>query len=235
MNHRHTMKILVADKDPKTIESVGICCAVRWPHRELLSAQDSEELLNLIEQEAPDLVVLEANLSGESSYTVCREIRTFSGVPLIMILPTGSQDEIIRSLEAGADDCLRKPISPLELLARIIALLRRTQKLPLVSSAQPYIAGDLYIDFDSYEVRIDGRRVKLTFTEFEILRCLVNNSRRVISHSQLASLVWGEEGQGSRNSLKVHIQHLRSKLGETASEPRYIVSERGYGYKFAAR
>jgi DNA-binding response OmpR family regulator len=91
-----------------------------------------------------------------------------------------------------------------------------------------------YIDFDTYEVRIDGREVKLTFTEFEILRCLVNNSRRIMSHSQLACLVWGEDGQGSRNVLKMHIQHLRNKLGDTAKPPHYILSERGLGYKFSA-
>ncbi|MFQ6029878.1 MAG: response regulator transcription factor [Dehalococcoidia bacterium] len=229
------MKFLIADSDPKTLESVGMCCSIRWPHREILSTADAEELLNLVEQEVPDLVLLDSDMPGESGYALCREIRSFSTVPLIMTCSVADEEEVIRALDSGADDCVGKPLRPLELLARIIALLRRTQSLPLVSSAQPFISGDLYIDFDTYEVRIDGDEVRLTFTEFEILRCLVNNSRRVISHSQLACLVWGEDGQGSRNSLKVHIQHLRNKLGESAHDPRYILNERGFGYKFAAR
>ena len=228
------MKILVADKDPKTFEAVGMCCSIRWPHRELISTENADDLLTMIEEEAPDLVVLDADFSAGSGIATCREVRAFSAVPLIMLAPLEDEGVIIRSLEAGADDCLSKPVRPLELLARIVALLRRAQQLPLVSNSQPFISGDLYIDFNTYEVRIDGREVKLTFTEFEILRCLVNNSRRIMSHSQLACLVWGEDGQGSRNSLKVHIQHLRNKLGDTARPPRFILSERGFGYKFSA-
>jgi DNA-binding response OmpR family regulator len=229
------MKFLIADNDPRTLESVGMCCSIRWPHRELLSTFNADELLTIIERDDPDLVILSADLTGESGYSLCREIRSFSTVPVIMACPLGDEEEVIRALDAGADDCVGKPLRPLELLARIIALLRRTQNLPLVSNNQPFISGNLYIDFDNYEVRINGEEVKLTFTEFEILRCLVNNSRRVISHSQLACLVWGEDGQGSRNSLKVHIQHLRNKLGESAHAPQYILNERGFGYKFATQ
>lgn len=228
------MKVLVADSDPNTIESLGMCCSIRWPYRELLSTEDPEELLTIIEQEAPDLVVLNTRLTKESGYAVCRGIRTFSEVPLIMIASGEEDGEIIRALESGADDCVTKTVNPLELLARIVALFRRTQRLPLINSARPFISDDLYIDFDTYEVRKNGQEIKLTLTEFEILRCLVNNPRRVISHSQLACLIWGEDDQGSRSALKVHIQHLRHKLGESAGRPQYILNERGYGYKFAA-
>jgi DNA-binding response OmpR family regulator len=179
-------------------------------------------------------VVLNTRLPKGSGYAVCRGIRTFSAVPLIMIASGEEDGEAIRALESGADDCVSKTLDPLELLAHILALLRRTQKLPLINSDRPYISGDLYIDFDTHEVKKDGREIRLTLTEFEILRCLVNNPRRVISHSQLACLIWGEDGQGSRSALKVHIQHLRQKLGESAGQPQYILNERGCGYKFAA-
>ena len=228
------MKILVADKDSDTIEAVDSCCTIRWPHRELLSADDADSLLIMIEQDAPDLVVLGTDLSPELGMTICQQIRNFSAVPLIAVAPTGDEDEIIRALGAGADDCLSRPIRPLELLARIVALLRRAQKLPLVTHGQPFVSGELFIDFDTYEVRVEGAEVRLTLTEFEILRCLVNNSKNVMSHTQLAHLLWGGDGQGSRNALKVHIQHLRNKLGDTAKQPHYILSERGLGYKFAA-
>ncbi len=228
------MKILVADNDPRTIESVGICLSQRWPHGEMLFPENSDDLLRLIEQEAPDLVVLDSQIYQGSGCAICREIRTFSAIPLIMVVPGGDDEKLVRALEIGADDCIDKPIRAPELLARMVALLRRAQKLPLVTSAHPYISGDLFIDFDTNQVRIDGEEVKLTFTEFEILRCLVNNSRRVMSHSQLTNLVWGEEGEGSRNALKVHIQHLRNKLRDTNGRSDYILNERGYGYKFSA-
>lgn len=228
------MKILVADKDTKTIEAVGTCCAIRWPHRELLSTEDPDRLLTMIEEEAPDLVVLETGLSEDLGTGICREIRNFSAVPVIAIASAPGEKEIVGALDAGADDCLSRPVRPLELMARIVALLRRVQKLPLVTHGQPFVSGKLFIDFDTCEVRIGASPIKLTFTEFEILRCLVNNAKTVISHSQLAQLIWGDDGQGSRNALKVHIQHLRTKLGDTAKKPRYILSERGLGYKFAA-
>jgi DNA-binding response OmpR family regulator len=169
-----------------------MCCSVRWPYRELLSTKDPEELLTVVEQDDPDLVVLNTQLPTGPSYAVCRRIRTFSAVPLIMIASGQEDGEAIRALEAGADDCVSKTINPLELLARIVALFRRTQWLPLITSARPFISDDLYIHFDAYEVRKDGQEIKLTLTEFEILRCLVNNPRRVISHSQLADPIWGE-------------------------------------------
>ena len=228
------MKILVADNDPKTIESVGICLSLRWPHGEMCFPEDRDDLLNLISHEAPDLVVLNSGLYGGSGNSICREIRAFSAVPVIMTIPTDDEEDLIRALDSGADDCMYQPVGAQELLARIIAIFRRTQQLPLVKSFRPFVSGRLYINFDASEVRMGGDQVKLTFTEFEILRCLVNNPKRVMSHSQLACLVWGEEDEGSRNSLKVHIQHLRQKLGESAGQPRYILSERGCGYKFAA-
>ena len=228
------MKILVADKHSDTMEAVGTCCAIRWPHRELLSTEDPDNLLIMIEQDAPDLVVLGAEFSPDLGMTLCQQIRNFSAVPLIAVTDTSGEEEIIRALGAGADDCLCRPIRPLELLARIVALLRRVQKLPLVTHKQPFVSGKLFIDFDTYEVIVEGTEVRLTLTEFEILRCLVNNAKSVMTHTQLAHLIWGEDGQVSRNSLKVHIQHLRKKLGESAKKPRYILSERGLGYKFAA-
>jgi DNA-binding response OmpR family regulator len=227
------MKILVGDSDPKTLEAVSTCCADRWPHRELLVAEDFVQLTQMIEQDEPDLVVMDSELSNELGLNLCREIRNFSAVPLIMIAATGSEIETIQALDAGADDCISKPVRPLELQARIVAVLRRAQMLPLVSRGHPFVSGKIFIDFDIYEVRIDGNEVRLTVTEFEILRCLVNNPRRVISHSQLSRLVWGDTGHSSRNALKVHIQNLRNKLGDTAGKPHYILSERGLGYKFS--
>lgn len=157
-----------------------------------------------------------------------REIRNFSAVPLILIDSTGVEREVIKALDSGADDCMSKLVRPQEFLAGIIALLRRSQKLPLVSRREPFVSGKLFIDLDNDEVRIVGNPVKLTLTEFEILRCLVNNASRSMSHSQLAHLIKGDDGQWSRNNLNVRIQHLRTKLGDTGREPQYILSERAW-------
>jgi DNA-binding response OmpR family regulator len=228
------VKILIGDRDHRTVEAVSACCANRWPHRELLITEDSEHLMQLIGQEALDLVVMETQLPAEPGINLCREIRNFSAVPLITIASSGAEGEIIRALDSGADDCISKPVRPLELQARIIALLRRAQRRPLVRGGQPFVSGNLFIDFDVFEVRIDGNEVKLTITEFEILRCLVNNPRGVISHAQLSYLISGDSGPVSRNALKVHIQHLRNKLGGTAGKSHHIRNERGLGYRFAA-
>jgi DNA-binding response OmpR family regulator len=228
------MKILIADNNPKTAEAIAACCSIRWPHREVIFSATPDEFLLQVEKEAPDVAMLDSELSQGRGHAVSREVRRFSAVPLIMIIPRSDETEVVKALEAGADDCLARPLRPLEVVARLVALLRRTHQLPLVTRTEPFVAGRLYIDFDSYEVRIEGQEVKLTSTEFEILRCLVHNPRRVISHSQLASVVWGEDAHASRNALKVHIQHLRQKLGEPAGQPRFILSERGFGYKFSA-
>jgi DNA-binding response OmpR family regulator len=226
------MKILVADSDPECIASIGMCCSTRWPHRELLSSDDPEEVVILVERAAPDVVVLEAGLSNGLGYSICREIRSFSSVPLIITTTSEEESEIIKAVELGADDFVSKPFKPLELLARIIAVVRRAQGLSLLNNTRPLISGDLYIDFDNYEVILNGREVRLTFIEFEILRCLVLNKGKAISPAAITELIWGEDADGSRKALKVHIQHLRQKLGETASNPRHILCQRGVGYRF---
>lgn len=211
---------------------MAACCAIRWPHREVIFASAPDEFLLQLERQAPDLAILDSELAQGQGHAVCREVRLISAIPLLMVIPSQEEGEVVKALEAGADDCVAKPLRPLEVVARLVALLRRTRQLPLVTPSAPFTAGPLFIDFDRNAVRVDGQEAKLTSTELEILRCLVHNPRRIMSHAQLAAAVWGDEAPGSRNTLKVHVQHLRQKLGERAGQPRYILSERGYGYKF---
>jgi two-component system KDP operon response regulator KdpE len=228
------MRVIIADSLPASAESLAACCAIRWPHREAFFATTPEDFLLQVGTIAPDLAILDSQLAHGQGHAVCREVRRFSAVPLLMVIPTDQEDEVVKALEAGADDCVARPLRPLEVVARLVALLRRTHRLPLVSAGAPFTAGPLLADFDSGEVRVAGQEVKLTSTEFAILKCLVHNPKRIVSNAQLAAVVWGEEAQGSRKALKVHIQHLRQKLGEHPGQPHYIVNERGYGYRFAA-
>ena len=136
------MKILVGDRDHEAVGVVGVLCALRWPHRELLLSEDPDQLMQMIEQQAPDLVVMGTGLSAELGAGLGREIRNFSAVPLIMIDSTGIEREVVKALDSGADECMSEPVRTQELLARIIALLRRSQKLPLVSRGEPFVSGN---------------------------------------------------------------------------------------------
>jgi len=226
------MKILVADGNRNTAAAVGECCFSRWPHHQVVFTDAPEQFLLMVEQDGPDVVLLDSELGGGRGPALCREVRHFSAVPLIMMLWRGEENEVVRALESGADDCLTRPLRPKEVVARLVALLRRSGTLPMLANAGPVTAGPLYMDFNSFEVRFGGEEVHLTATEFEILRHLVNNRRWVVSHAQLSEAVWGDQESGSRNSLKVHIQHLRQKLGEGNGHPRFIFNARGLGYKF---
>ena len=129
----------------QTIEAVGICLSLRWPHGEMYFPEDREDLLNLISHEAPDLLVLNSSLYDGSGYSICQEIRAFSAVPVMMTIPSDNEADLIRALDAGADDCVDQPVSAQELLARMVAIFRRTQRLPLVKSSRPFVSGHLYI------------------------------------------------------------------------------------------
>ena len=138
----------------------------------------------------------------------------------------------MKALETGADDFVSKPFSHLELLARMQAVLRRTQNTPLGMGEAPFIVNGLCIDFEGHEVTVNGGEVKLTPTEFGILRCLVKNSGRIMSASNISHRVWGDDVPDANQLIKVHIQHLRKKIGDDPAKPHYIFTERGVGYKF---
>ena len=174
------MLILAADNDPKLAESIGVCCGIRWPNGEFLSTQDPNELLRIVQQEAPDVVLLDADLADGSGYALCREIRAFSDVPVIMMTSNDEVADLMVSLDVvGADDCVNRSVRPLELLARINSLVRRTRGLYPGNVSDNLISGGIRIDFDNSEVILGGNVVQLTPTEFELLRCVVQNSRLV--------------------------------------------------------
>jgi DNA-binding response OmpR family regulator len=196
----------------------------------VLTAINGEEALDIVASELPDLVVLDLMLPKMDGYEVCRRIREFSLVPVVMLTAKGEQVDKLKGFEMGADDYLTKPFAPPELLARVQAVLRRSQQG--VSSSTPSVArcGDIAIDFLRRRVTVKDEPVKLTPTEFKLLQQLALNAGKVMSHTELLTKVWGPEYRDDRDYLWAYVRHLRRKLEADPEHPVHILSEPGVGY-----
>lgn len=226
------MKVVAIDDAAEIAEVVSLCFKLRWSGTTILAASDGASGLDLIEVENPDLVILDVGLPDMNGFEVLREIRRFSQVPVIMLTVKDKDTDVVRGLELGADDYVTKPFSHIELIARVQAVLRRTQGLRVTGEERPFSSGKLWVDFASNEVRVDAKPVKLTSTEYKLLYHLVRNEGRLLSHEHLLTKVWGEGYRDTRDLLRVHIQHLRQKLRDTTEPPSIIATEHGLGYKF---
>src|SRR3972149_386997 len=227
------MKVLVVDDEPDVIEVVSLCFGLRWPEAQVVAARDADEALKLIEEQTPDLILLDIMLPGMDGFQLCREIRSFSDVPIMMLTARDAEVEKVRGLEMGADDYITKPFSHLELLARIRAVLRRYQsQLPAIGEI--FESGDLRIDYASRQITVRGQPVRLTPTEYSLLYHLTRSVGHVLSHRTLLAKVWGREYADEVEYLKVYIRRLRQKLEGCPDTASRIVSERGVGYRFLA-
>ena len=227
------MKVLVIEDDPGIVEVVSLCFQLRWSGTGLVSATTGSKGVELVESENPDVVILDIGLPDMDGYQVLREIRHFSDVPVIMLTVRGEDTNIAKGLELGADDYITKPFSHIELIARVQAVLRRAQGLSVSGDAEhPFSAGKLSVDFSRNEVLLEGKTVKLTSTERKLLYYLIRNEGRILSHESLLAKIWGDAYIDARDLLRVHIQHLRNKLGDNSETPNIIVTEHGMGYKF---
>lgn len=179
----------------------------------------------------PDLVILDIMMPGMDGWTTCRRLREISDVPIIMLTARGMESDIVKGLELGSDDYIVKPFGTKELLARIHALLRRadssaTKRPPIFSD------GELTVDFAKRTVTVRGDQVDLTPTEFKLLSTFVQNEGRVLPHRFLLTQVWGPEYADEVNYLKLYVRYLRQKIEEDPSNPNYILTEWGVGYRF---
>ena len=198
-------------------------------HR-VLKAGDGRTGLEMFQQHHPDLVVLDVMMPSMSGWEVCRCLRKTSNVPIILLTVLGQEKDIVRGLREGADDYVIKPFSSRELLERIQALLRRTNMNEKRTTGQSLAADSLVLVTEDRQVIINGRRIKLTPIEFRLLSTLLKNAGRVVSHRQLLQAAWGKDEADIRQ-LKVYIYYLRQKLENDPRNPRYILSERGAGYR----
>jgi DNA-binding response OmpR family regulator len=226
------MKVLVIEDDPGIIEVVSLCFQLRWSGTNVISAANGREGVTLVENESPDVVILDIGLPDIDGYQVLKEIRRFSDVPVLMLTVRGEDTDVAKGLELGADDYITKPFSHIELIARVQAVLRRSQGLAVTDEERPFTSGKLSVDFNRNEVMLAGHPVKLTSTERKLLYYLIRNEGRILSHESLLAKVWGDTYVDARDLLRVHIQHIRQKLEDNAESPNIIVTEHGIGYKF---
>ena len=227
------MKFLVIDDSEEIIDAVSLCLNLRWPQAEIISTGEGQAGLELVEKQSPDLVILDIGLPDIGGLEVLRSLRSFSDVPIVMLTARGQDVEIARFLEEGADEFVVKPFSHVELMGRVQAVLRRSQGRARATS-QPLQAGDLLLDFGAAEVCRAGQPISLTRTEMALLEHLVRNATRVVTYESLASniLSVAEPADADNRLIKVHVQHLRSKMGDPAENPKYIANVYGIGYKF---
>lgn len=195
--------------------------------------RDGRSAVDEFDQNGADLLLLDLMLPVLSGTEVCREIRTRSQVPIIMLTAKDSEVDVVVGLELGADDYVTKPYSTRELLARIRAVLRRrTEDADADSSILE--AGDVRMDVERHTVSVEGRDIPMPLKEFELLELLLRNSGRVLTRGQLIDRVWGADYFGDTKTLDVHIKRLRSKIEKTPGEPMMLVTVRGLGYRFEA-
>jgi two-component system, OmpR family, response regulator MtrA len=218
--------VLLVEDDPAARQ--GLELALRRLGYEVSLAETGEAALDGICEATVDVVVLDVMLPGLNGFEVCRRLRRDSDVPVIMLTARGDDFDIVVGLEAGADDYVVKPVEPRVLDARIRAVLRRMSRAG--SPAETY--GELVIDRGSLVVRRAGREVSLTPTELRLLLVLSGSPRQVFSREQLLGLVWEHDYLGDSRLVDACVQRLRAKIEMDASEPRYIQTVRGFGYRF---
>ena len=199
-------------------------------------ARDGAQALDLFDAVRPDLVLLDVMLPKVSGIDVCREIRSRSKVPIIMVTAKGSEIDTVVGLEVGADDYVSKPYRLRELVARMRAVLRRApgEVATPVGDGEVLVVGDVALDPARHEVMIRGEEVPLPLKEFELLTLLLENAGRVLTREVLIDRVWGHDYVGDTKTLDVHVKRLRAKVEEDPASPNRIVTIRGLGYKFEA-
>jgi DNA-binding response OmpR family regulator len=218
-------RVLVVDDEPPIVRAVAANLRVRG--YEVLTAASGESALAAVETHQPDCIVLDLGLPGIDGLEVLRRLRTWTQIPVVVLTAVDGERDKVTALDLGADDYVTKPFSPRELVARVKAVLRRTEPEPETGPEPPMHLGSLTVDPARHEVSFEGRPVQLTAREFELLSYLVRNRGLVLTRDQILERVWGYAFPADTRTVDVHIRQLRAKLGERAP----IVTIRGVGYK----
>jgi len=223
-------RILVVDDELSIIKFLRANLEARG--YEVLAAMDGAEALQTIEMELPDLVILDIMMPKMDGFEVCRRVREWSQIPVIMLSARGDESDKVKCLDLGADDYITKPFGKGELIARVRAVLRRSETAATIPTQPSFTSGDLQISFAQRRVTVAGKEVKLTPTEYSLLQEFVLNVGKVLTHTHLLNKVWGSEYREDTQYLHVFVRRLRAKLEPDPTNPAYIMTVSGVGYQF---
>jgi DNA-binding response OmpR family regulator len=222
--------ILVVDDEPRMRRFMQMNLDLEGYR--VIEADNGLEAVNRVREDLPDLVLLDVMMPEMDGFEALRLIRQTSSVPVIMLTVKGEEDDRVRGLELGADDYVTKPFSPRELASRIKAVLRRTEMPAPVEQSIIKVDDRLQLDFNRRQVIVEGKEIKLRPTEYRLLYHLVNNAGWTLPHETLLAKVWGHEYRDETHYLRLYITYLRQKIEKDPANPKYILTERGLGYRF---
>lgn len=224
-------RILVVDDEPRMIGFIRMNLELEG--HQVIEAHTGLEALEAVRTQLPDLILLDVMMPEIDGFETLRMLREFSNIPVIMLTAKGDENDKVYGLELGADDYVTKPFGPRELSSRIKAVLRRAD-MPSASPEQAILRIDdhLSVDFNQREVIVKGKRIKLRPTEYRLLYHLIENAGWTVPHDQLLAKVWGYEYRDEAHYVRLYVNYLREKIEEDPSNPRYILTERGVGYRF---
>jgi two-component system KDP operon response regulator KdpE len=223
-------RILVVDDEERMVRFIRL--NLEHDGFQVSEAFNGKEAIRKIRDVTPDLILLDVMMPDLDGFEVLETVREVSNVPVIMLTAKGEEDDRVRGLELGADDYVTKPFSPRELVSRVKAVLRRTESASGSMHGLIEVDERLKIDFDRREIWLEGKLVKLRPTEYRMLYHLVQNAGWVVTHDQLLTKVWGYEYRDEPHYVRLYINYLRQKLEADPSNPKYILTERGVGYRF---
>ncbi|MBI4186156.1 MAG: response regulator transcription factor [Chloroflexi bacterium] len=222
--------ILVVDDEPRTVQFIVM--NLELDGFRVISAFNGYEAIDKVTRELPDMVILDIMMPDMDGYETLKRIREVSAVPVIFLSVKGQELDRIHGLDLGADDYMTKPFSPGELVSRIRAVLRRTEAGAMTPQSEIVVDDELRINFGQRKAIVRGREVILRPTEYRLLYQLVASAGRLLTHETLLSRVWGPEYHGEDQYVRLYITYLRQKLEKDSRNPKYILSERGLGYRF---
>jgi DNA-binding response OmpR family regulator len=223
-------RIMVVDDEERMVRFIRL--NLEHDGFQVSEAFNGKQAVQKIRDITPDLILLDVMMPDLDGFEVLQMVREFSNVPVIMLTAKSEEDDRVRGLELGADDYITKPFSPRELVSRVKAVLRRTEGASGSMHGLIVVDEQFKMDFDRREVWKDGKIVKLRPTEYRLLFHLVQNAGWVVSHDQLLAKVWGYEYRDEPHYVRLYINYLRQKLEKDAANPKYILTERGVGYRF---
>ncbi len=224
------MQILVVDDEPRMVDFIRMNLDVEG--FQVYTANNGVEALDAVRKYILDLIILDVMMPKLDGYETLSMLREFSSTPVIMLTAKGEEDDIVRGLELGADDYITKPVGVRELVSRVKAVLRRSQSIAPPGEAVLRIDARLSVDFNRREVLIEGEPVKLRPTEYRLLYHLIENAGWTVTHEQILAKVWGYEYRDETHYVRLYVNYLRDKIEEDPANPKYILTERGTGYRF---